>query len=1201
MSDIVLNRAIERFRQSLTDEQKQLFTASSLDNVNAEIQSIQARHGSTKKLRNLSRISKFLEAMAQLEQLVQIFLNVSEVVAFVWGPIKLALMPLKMAGTRVQTLEQLLDTYVEIGEVIPGLRQYEAIFKQAPTVLEVLEKYFCDILEFHRNAMDVFARPGWKACFDSTWKTFRSRFNPIMESLKRHRALLLDERLNAAVLGIRDGRDQTLQLLKNTSDQSSTNFDQLRIKVDDVYTELSSQVYGLAQSSEKLREELQRDLPIQEMSSMLTKLDLSDYKTDQQAALTSCHGESGTWIFQSPSFSNWMQSRALPDCALFIYGMPGAGKTSLAARIIDHLSAQPGPNHSSLLYFFFKNADNKKRSMSHMLRALLAQLVRQDASLAHILYEKCCLVSTAEAQTLSTLKSWTAELLKTQARCTIILDGLDECNHHGDGMEAKRILEWFLKSIIPDCLEQGSDIRLLGLSQRDGVVDQALWDYSYILLDDSPLHLDDVRSFTKARAFEIANRFPLDLGEEEVIVQKVISISRSMFLYVKIVMDNLMAQGSAAELDEELNVNFPKGLDEAYERVAFRIFDHPSRSQSRREAASQILKWLTCAVRPLRWREIQSLFCINPHNATCNSKNRRVDNCKCICGSFVEIDQSESGMIYLDGTDPVVSLVHDTARRYLIHSGRVILPEANASMTIFSSTYLASLPFKADFAADALENALSGYFGLLDYSVSSWQEHLELCLEHCHELSPSTLHNLQRAVLAILQRFDFNEIPESFGDNLESARKVFDTACLKHCILRLERISTPIRKVVENIDPTVLDGRAGDVFFSLSGKQQFKCPKPRCFKFSEGFESKEARDRHVTQHYAPFTCSVGSCPRGRVGFLSRAGLNEHTREAHASLTNKPTDLFPTAKEAKDPLYDACARGDIQAIKVAAENGHADLCRYFALNSTKLLWGGSILESLYAAIGSNDVNMFRVLTEAATPEQTQQYVNSTSFEMDIGTGSNNFSRKIFDMLLSMNSSRSKPLSYAEIFIKGVIQNNMRDNGSKFDQLLRRMDENSTKLKSESSDSPFYKAIRELSIESIQLLLEHGFVNEMGIVNNRNGDRPLHHACRSRAGEGNIVKLLLPYSMDHLDDPNGDGETPLHIAVKRGLVGVTKALLDTGAVDPYKRDGSGRTAFEMAKKPGVQSLFRSASGEAGIPMDLPTDAGASAPDDPTSVET
>lgn len=146
-----------------------------------------------------------------------------------------------------------------------------------------------------------------------------------MESLKRHRTLLLDERLNAAVAGIRDSRDKTLQLLKNTAYQSEANCAKLADKVDDVYKVLSAQIYGLTQSSGKIIETLQRDRPLEELNSMFTKLDPPDYQAEQQMALNSCHGESGTWIFQSPAFTNWMQSRVLPDCTLFIHGMPGSG------------------------------------------------------------------------------------------------------------------------------------------------------------------------------------------------------------------------------------------------------------------------------------------------------------------------------------------------------------------------------------------------------------------------------------------------------------------------------------------------------------------------------------------------------------------------------------------------------------------------------------------------------------------------------------------------------------------------------------------------------------------------------------------------------------------------------------------------------------------------------------------------------------
>ncbi|KAK8876959.1 hypothetical protein PGQ11_001905 [Apiospora arundinis] len=1237
MSNIVLNRAVEKFRQGLTDEQRQLFTASSLEKVNAEIQSIQVRHGSRKQLRSLSRISKFLEAMNQIEQLAQIFLNVSEVVAFVWGPIKLALM---MASTRIQTLELLLDTYVEIGEVIPSLWQYEALFKEAPTVLEVLEKYFCDILEFHRNAMDVFGRPGWKTCFDSIWKTFRSRFSPILESLKRHRALLMDERLNAIMLGVQDGRDH----ITKSANQSSINFDKFGARVADLYTKISSQIYGLVQSSEKIDKELRRDLPLQEMNTILTKLNPSDYMVDQQAALRSCHERSGNWVFQDPSFLEWLRSRALPDCVLFIHGMPGAGKTSLASRIIDHLSTHTVLKNTPVLYFLFKHIGNAKRSIGHMLRALLAQLVRQDAALVHVLYEKCCLVTTAEAQSLDTLKSWAAELFKLQTKCTIILDGLDECNHHNDGQEARRLLDWFTTDIIPDCSKDGADIRLLCLGQRDGVVDAVLSHFPSICLDSSPLHLDDIRSFTAARASKIAQKFQLEPGDENEIVQMVASSSKSMFLYAKLVMDNLISQGSAAELDEELNVKFPEGLNEAYERIAFRLFDNPRRSKSQREAATQIVKWLVCAVRPLSWREIQSFFCIYPHQGTCNPRNRRVDDCKCICGSFVEINQLESNMNYLDGVDPVVSLVHDTARSYLIQSGHVILPEANASMAIFSSVYLASLPFKTESTTKIEEHALSGYYGLLDYSVSSWQEHLEFSIEHEQNISMSSLQSLQKAFVTILKHLDFYDIPEDVGDDLGSLKPFINASSLKHGMHRLEFLSTAIRRVVEGIDLTVLNDRARNTFLFFNGEQRYKCPKPRCLRFSHGFESRESRDQHASQHYAQFACSAEGCPRGIVGFFTRSDLDQHIKETH--ITERPADLFPAFSGSKDSLTDACARGDIQAIiclraqrkrellieeshiVLAAENGQAELCQYFAHNVNicdvdyRYRNLGPTALALRMAIMKDSINMFRLLHNAATTEQKSNYVNSTIFGYHLGIAVCYATREFVDMLLSMNSTREQPLSHADIFLEAASTSNVRskkvpnlfgyifsllspeevspimyqktldaaltnNNAVALIFLLQRMDDHISRMKDDNCSSPLYRSMEKgpRYMVCFQALLANNLVNNMAIFDRKRGERPIHAACRSQSTE--FFPSLLPYCINHLNDVNAKGQTPLHIAVSRGIAPRVDALLKTGVIDISKRDGNGRTALETAKSPKIVALFQQEAERAGLPSNLKTD--------------
>lgn len=82
--DPVFRKALENFKRDLTAQQCRDFGITTLQNVKDEVKRIQDKYGSAKKLRGMSRMSKFLEAMTQLEQVISVFLNVSEVVAFIW-------------------------------------------------------------------------------------------------------------------------------------------------------------------------------------------------------------------------------------------------------------------------------------------------------------------------------------------------------------------------------------------------------------------------------------------------------------------------------------------------------------------------------------------------------------------------------------------------------------------------------------------------------------------------------------------------------------------------------------------------------------------------------------------------------------------------------------------------------------------------------------------------------------------------------------------------------------------------------------------------------------------------------------------------------------------------------------------------------------------------------------------------------------
>ena len=77
-------RALARFKSHLSPGEQEKFGATSLEDVQETIAQIQSAQGSKRKMRNLTRLKGFIEAMEQYGQIIEVFLNVSEFIAFVW-------------------------------------------------------------------------------------------------------------------------------------------------------------------------------------------------------------------------------------------------------------------------------------------------------------------------------------------------------------------------------------------------------------------------------------------------------------------------------------------------------------------------------------------------------------------------------------------------------------------------------------------------------------------------------------------------------------------------------------------------------------------------------------------------------------------------------------------------------------------------------------------------------------------------------------------------------------------------------------------------------------------------------------------------------------------------------------------------------------------------------------------------------------
>jgi hypothetical protein len=85
-------KALDAFRRRLSAEELSKFKSTSYEELVVELVQLQQRQEKNKEMVNMARVQAFLEGMQQLGKTIEVFLNVNEVVCFIWGPVKFLLL-----------------------------------------------------------------------------------------------------------------------------------------------------------------------------------------------------------------------------------------------------------------------------------------------------------------------------------------------------------------------------------------------------------------------------------------------------------------------------------------------------------------------------------------------------------------------------------------------------------------------------------------------------------------------------------------------------------------------------------------------------------------------------------------------------------------------------------------------------------------------------------------------------------------------------------------------------------------------------------------------------------------------------------------------------------------------------------------------------------------------------------------------------
>lgn len=103
-----------------------------------------------------------------------------------------------------------------------------------------------------------------------------------------------------------------------------------------------------------------------------------DYRSHHENVSRKLLSGSGKWLFDTPEFIDWGQSSK--SCMLWLHGIPGSGKTGLAAGTINCLDENPMLYSSRIAFFYCarSSAELERANSAEIMGALVRQLASSE-------------------------------------------------------------------------------------------------------------------------------------------------------------------------------------------------------------------------------------------------------------------------------------------------------------------------------------------------------------------------------------------------------------------------------------------------------------------------------------------------------------------------------------------------------------------------------------------------------------------------------------------------------------------------------------------------------------------------------------------------------------------------------------------------------------------------------------------------------
>ena len=421
--------------------------------------------------------------------------------------------------------------------------------------------------------------------------------------------------------------------------------------------------------------------------------------------------KTGDWIFLNQQYLSWREEEE--SGLLWLHARPGAGKSVLAAHLIENFDVSGRP----FGYFFFKYNNENLSSPKGLLRSICFQLCLKHTAIYESIFKLMESGYDVQKQRFGSLwqQLFKDRILKIKTSEPVfwVVDGLDEC------LEKDRSN---LLRLFADLQACPLHVKMIVLSRRTKDIHTTMNNLPFKVYEICPEdNHQDIMTYAQHRLSGSTINSSDDL--RETVLDQIEKQHSGTFLWVQTALDQVVQQDTVDGILESLST-LPKEMDAYYLRILQSITYNEENTLSMK-LSKAIFEWTVIAARPLYVQEL-SVPLTTEFGNLIDIKTSIANHC--------------GGLIATDSVDRVEA-IHMTVVEYLHqastdHAFAVDLAAANARAASFCFGTLTSISF---FDVDVSQSVDQEFFIRNQFA----QYAIEFAFGHLATAHPSAHLSLQ--------------------------------------------------------------------------------------------------------------------------------------------------------------------------------------------------------------------------------------------------------------------------------------------------------------------------------------------------------------------------------------------------------------------------------------------------------------------------